>query len=292
LQANGYRILWADGLRHTTCALPGVIDAAASARISPCLELETNAVLADPPSSVERLSPNPDERPGRGAVLALFIAVVFLAGVFLGASLTGSPTAVKSESKPVTPVVAPGVGERQAAVSDTMQKAPPASPAESANIASPPAPAVAPAPSVLPPAAPAPPTPAPEPATTIPSLPEAPPTLPQVGTHAAGPAQPALTAAEIDALLVRGEALLQTGRGGDARPLLERAAVAGNGAAAMRLGQTYDPAFLARMRWQGIHADAGLAVFWYRRGQELGNGEAAYWLRQSEVAARARWNAK
>jgi TPR repeat protein len=46
------------------------------------------------------------------------------------------------------------------------------------------------------------------------------------------------------------------------------------------------------MRWQGIHADAGLAVFWYRRGQELGNGEAAYWLRQSEVAARAHWNGK
>jgi hypothetical protein len=247
-------------------------------------------VLADPPSNVERLSSNPDERPGRGAVLALFIAVVFLAGVFLGASLSG-PTAIKTGSPLAKPAGPPPTAERQDAGSPAAPKVGPTPPAESASIVSPPTPAVGPAPS-LPPAAAAPPPPASEPTATTPSSPAAPLSPHPAGTPSTGPAQPALSAAEIDALLGQGEALLRTGRAGDARPLLERAAVAGDGAAAMRLGQTYDPAFLARMRWQGIHADAGLAVFWYRRGQELGNGEAAYWLRQSEVAARAHWNGK
>ena len=82
-------------------------------------------MLADTPSSVERLSSNPGERPGRGAVLALFIAVVFLAGVFLGASLSGPP-AIKTGSPLAKPAAPPLAAERQDAGSPAAPKLAPA----------------------------------------------------------------------------------------------------------------------------------------------------------------------
>jgi len=58
------------------------------------------------------------------------------------------------------------------------------------------------------------------------------------------PTKPALSGAEIAALLARGDWLFATGDVGSARLLYERAAEAGEAGAAVRLGETFDPIFL------------------------------------------------
>jgi TPR repeat protein len=59
-----------------------------------------------------------------------------------------------------------------------------------------------------------------------------------------------------------------------ARLFYERAANAGNGQAALRLGETYDPRFLDQARLRGARGDAAAAVFWYKRAHDLGMSEA------------------
>jgi TPR repeat protein len=67
--------------------------------------------------------------------------------------------------------------------------------------------------------------------------------------------------------------MLSNGDVVSARLLYERAAVAGDGGAALRLGETFDPTFLALTR---IHArgDAPIAAHWYERARELGETRA------------------
>ena len=74
-------------------------------------------------------------------------------------------------------------------------------------------------------------------------------------------------------LLERGDRLFGVGDIASARLFYERAADAGDAQAALRLGGTYDPAFLQRAQLR-LPGDPKLAVFWYRRAQELGAGEA------------------
>ena len=50
----------------------------------------------------------------------------------------------------------------------------------------------------------------------------------------------------------------------------DSAANAGDGHAALRLGETYDPAFLARTRFIGARENASVAAYWYQRAGELG----------------------
>src|SRR6202035_3345627 len=57
------------------------------------------------------------------------------------------------------------------------------------------------------------------------------------------PTVPTLSAAEIAGLLARGDWLFATGDVASARLLYERAADAGEGRAAVRLGETFDPVF-------------------------------------------------
>jgi hypothetical protein len=85
--------------------------------------------------------------------------------------------------------------------------------------------------------------------------------------------EPALSSGEIALLLERGDRLFGIGDIASARLFYERAAEAGDGQAALRLGGTYDPAFLQRAQLR-LPGDPKLAVFWYRRAQELGAGEA------------------
>jgi TPR repeat protein len=59
-----------------------------------------------------------------------------------------------------------------------------------------------------------------------------------------------------------------------ARLFYERAAEAGDGQAALRLGESYDPAFLARSHLNGVRGDAVAAARWYRQARELGITEA------------------
>jgi hypothetical protein len=103
-------------------------------------------------------------------------------------------------------------------------------------------------------------------------------------TSSAGPApepsippgadRPQLAAAEIAALVARGDAFLRAGDIASARLFFERAANTGDARAAMRMAVTYDAAFLERAGLRGLRGDAERATFWYRRARDLGEGKA------------------
>jgi len=78
-----------------------------------------------------------------------------------------------------------------------------------------------------------------------------------------------LSAGQIAELLTRGDIFLHAGDVASARLFYERAADAGDRQAAMRMGATFDPAFLDRV---GVHArgDTARALSWYRHALDLG----------------------
>lgn len=80
-------------------------------------------------------------------------------------------------------------------------------------------------------------------------------------------------------LLDRGDARLGKADLAGARLLYERAATEGNAQAALRLGQTYDPAFLAEGWFRAIRGDPSIAASWYMRADKLGAPEAEALLR-------------
>jgi hypothetical protein len=92
-------------------------------------------------------------------------------------------------------------------------------------------------------------------------------------TAAVHPNEPPAMLVDTAPLLERGDRLFGTGDVASARLFYERAADAGNGQAALRLGETYDPGFLQRAQLR-VAGDRGLAVFWYGRARELGADEA------------------
>jgi protein involved in polysaccharide export with SLBB domain len=130
-----------------------------------------------------------------------------------------------------------------------------------------------------------------------------PPAAPAVGTASAAPAaasrQPSSAAersapaAPIDesrlsevervALLERGDALLSAADVTSARLFYERAAGGGDGLAAVRLGETFDPIFLDRARLRGVRGDLGTALSWYRRARDLGATDAEILLKGLEA---------
>ena len=75
-------------------------------------------------------------------------------------------------------------------------------------------------------------------------------------------------------LLARGDALLSAGDVTAARLFYERAADAGGGVGAIRLGETLDPAFLNRIRLRGVSGDVNAASYWYHRARDLGIADA------------------
>jgi hypothetical protein len=89
------------------------------------------------------------------------------------------------------------------------------------------------------------------------------------------PASQRLLPTEIVALVTRGDGFLTAGDIASARLFYERAADAGNGSAALRLGATFDPGFLSRAGIRGITGDPAQAASWYRRARELGDAAAA-----------------
>jgi TPR repeat protein len=78
----------------------------------------------------------------------------------------------------------------------------------------------------------------------------------------------------IAALVARGDSFLGAGDIASARLFYERAADAGDGHAALRLGATFDPDFLDRAGMRSIRADPEQASSWYRRARELGDTAA------------------
>ena len=127
-------------------------------------------------------------------------------------------------------------------------------------------------------------------ATAAPSMPVVadaalPVTKPPVVTSAAitPPSKPHASPAEAAVLLSRGDALFGLGDLASARLFYERAADGGNGEAALRLGETYDPNFLQRAKLLVVKGDPAAAVFWYRRARELGAAEAEILLKYMQT---------
>ncbi|HEX7967284.1 MAG TPA: hypothetical protein VF502_03630, partial [Stellaceae bacterium] len=121
---------------------------------------------------------------------------------------------------------------------------------------------------------------APEPpaAPPPPAAPEAPPAVAMVEPDPAPvtPRRVESPPARDAAMLVRrGGELLAAGDIVSARHFFERAAEAGDAAAAVGLGKSYDPVFLQRVRTRGVVGDPDKAAEWYRRAAASGSAEAA-----------------
>ena len=91
---------------------------------------------------------------------------------------------------------------------------------------------------------------------------------------ASGPDRRRASDTEIPALIHRGDSLFALGDIDSARLFYERAAKAGSGQAALKLGGTFDSSFLLRAGFSGIRGDVALASRWYRVALELGAGDA------------------
>ena len=83
-----------------------------------------------------------------------------------------------------------------------------------------------------------------------------------------------LDSAEIAMMVKQGEQFVAAGDMVAARVVFQRAAEAGDAAAAMALGATYDPLFLAKLSVLGVPADADKARGWYQKAKDLGSQEA------------------
>ena len=84
-----------------------------------------------------------------------------------------------------------------------------------------------------------------------------------------------LSAAEVLALLARGDVLFHHGDFAAARQLYQQAFDTGAGRGALGLGATSDPSFLDRDGRHGLRGDPAIASFWYRSALALGEAEAA-----------------
>jgi hypothetical protein len=104
-----------------------------------------------------------------------------------------------------------------------------------------------------------------------------------LGAPALASSSARLSAPEISELSDHGDALLRTGDIASARLFYERAAAAGDGRAALRLGATFDPAFLGRAGLSNVRGDAAEARLWYNRALDLGAAEAERQLKSVEA---------
>jgi len=84
-------------------------------------------------------------------------------------------------------------------------------------------------------------------------------------------------------LLARGDEFLRSGDIASARLFYERAADAGDGQAALRMGATFDPTFLANAGLRNLRGDLAKARLWYHRALELGANEAQPHLNNLET---------
>jgi hypothetical protein len=87
---------------------------------------------------------------------------------------------------------------------------------------------------------------------------------------ALAPPTSGFSSAETAALLAHGDSLLRNGDLASARLFYERAAGAGDGRAALRLGATFDPEFLGRLGLSKLQANPAEARSWYSRARDLG----------------------
>jgi hypothetical protein len=101
---------------------------------------------------------------------------------------------------------------------------------------------------------------------------------------ALAPPTSGLSNAELTELLDHGDTLLRNGDVASARLFYERAAGAGDGRAALRLGATFDPAFLSRLGLGTLQANPAEARSWYSRARDLGAVDANRRLNSLETS--------
>jgi hypothetical protein len=94
-----------------------------------------------------------------------------------------------------------------------------------------------------------------------------------ISAPSAAPPKPVLSAQDIAEMVERGRILFDSGDVAAARLFFRRAASAGNAAAALAMGATYDPDVLAKRFVRGIGADPEAARMWYEKARELGSPE-------------------
>ncbi len=87
---------------------------------------------------------------------------------------------------------------------------------------------------------------------------------------AAAPAKPMLRREEIAMMVERGRVLFEAGDLAAARLFFRRAANAGDAAAAIAMGATYDPEVLSQRFIRGIEADPEEAQRWYEKARGMG----------------------
>lgn len=116
---------------------------------------------------------------------------------------------------------------------------------------------------------------APEPSTDA-SIEAAPPPPPPADETASLP----LPAEETQALIRRGDELLDTGDIVAARSAFERAAASGNRVAALGVAKTYDPVYLMQAGVRGLRGDPARAALWYGKAAAAGDREAQQRLRR------------
>ncbi len=83
----------------------------------------------------------------------------------------------------------------------------------------------------------------------------------------------ALPEEEVTALVTRGQSFFEAGDVAAARLLFRRAANAGNAAAALAMGATYDPSILSGHFVHGVNSNVDQARTWYERARALGSPE-------------------
>jgi hypothetical protein len=93
----------------------------------------------------------------------------------------------------------------------------------------------------------------------------------------APPASPAVRELDPDAiklLMRQGEQFIAAGDLVTARQVFRRAAEAGDAAAALAMGATFDPSFLAKLGMRGTGADVDKAQSWYETAKTFGSPDA------------------
>jgi TPR repeat protein len=78
----------------------------------------------------------------------------------------------------------------------------------------------------------------------------------------------------LELLMKQGQDFMRIGDVAAARVVFRRAATAGDAAAALAMGTTYDPLVLKRIGALGVAPDADLARTWYERARDFGSTEA------------------
>lgn len=217
------------------------------------------APMESPPADAERVAPLPEAGPVEGEP-------------FWTRSMPKPPEQVPEPGVPGTDMAEERPDSRQlvpAPVAERVEPLPEEAPLRGQPFWAAPS---DPAPAMAMPAAPPPPVvadrppPASAPVRSEPGAPAAP-----VATRAPTTMSPA----DIETARRRGEALVALGDISGGRRFLERAALAGSGAAALAMAESFDPRLRAARGVIGMPPDPAAALVWYRRAHALGVAESA-----------------